>query len=144
MISRLRKYSHFSDLTHAFLVMTYFFICSKVGRMVVKCKFLKRECKIVLIYAISFQSQPFIRSFHFSVKRPIVILMIIIIIILILFFPPLFGMSGYLHFATYFKDIWYDISVSLTVFDIDPFWPNNYSLRSYLPGYYFACYRNSS
>ena len=136
MISRLRKYSHFSDLTHAFLVMTYFFIYSKVGRMVVKCKFLKRECKIVLIYAISFQSQPFIRSFHFSVKRPIVILMIIII--LILFFPPLFDMSGRLHFATYLKDIWYVISVSLTVYDIDPYWPNNYSLRSYLPGYYFA------
>ena len=121
MISRLRKYSHFSDLTHAFLVMTYFFICSKVGRMVVKCKFLKRECKIVLIYAISFQSQSFIRSFHFSVKRPIVIVMIIIIIILILFFPPLFDMSGRLHFATYLKDIWYVISVSLTVYDIDPF-----------------------
>ena len=118
MISRLRKYSHFSDLTHAFLVMTYFFICSKVGRMVVKCKFLKRECKIVLIYAISFQSQSFIRSFHFSVKRPIVILMIII---LILFFPPLFDMSGRLHFATYLKDIWYVISVSLTVYDIDPY-----------------------
>ena len=135
MTSRLRKYTYFYDLAHGFLVMTYFSIFRKVGRMVVKCKFSIWECKIVLIYAITFQKLPFIRSFHFSVKRPIVILMIII---LILFFPPLFDMSGRLHFVTYLKDIWYVISVSLTVYDIDPYWPNNYSLRSYLPGYYFA------
>ena len=129
MISRLRKYSHFSDLTHAFLVMTYFFICSKVGRMVVKCKFLKRECKIVLIYAISFQSQPFIRSFHFSVKRPIVILMIIrsfhfflverpigiVLIIIIIFFllPPRVFLLSAGHFATCRFDIWYMTSVAV-------------------------------
>ena len=49
----------------------------------------------------------FIRSFHLSVERPIVIVLIIII-----FLPPLFEMPVRKHLATYRKDVWYIMSVN--------------------------------